>query len=94
MITEQINDQITKELSNNLPTQNFKFLGSSNGLVVESLLPYKVMVYISAHVDNDRFMYDLCIATLENININDTTTRKDKMVRKIPLVFSGELTKL
>ncbi len=50
------------------------------------------MAYISVHADNDRFMYDLCIATLENIS--NTSTRRDKMVRKIPLVFSGELTKL
>lgn len=52
------------------------------------------MAYISVHADNDRFMYDLCIATLENVNIKNISTSKDRMVRKIPLVFSGELTKL
>lgn len=52
------------------------------------------MAYISVHTDNDHFMYDLCIATLENVNINKTSTSREKMVRKIPLVFSGELAKL
>lgn len=82
----QIDDLITKSLTNNLPAQNFKLLGSSNGIILDSIFSYKTMVYINVHVVNDRLVYDLSIVSLET-RTNDENQLQ--MVRKIPIIYSG-----
>lgn len=73
---------------------NFKVVGASNGLILENLFPYQVMVYINAVVVQDRLAYDLNIVNLDVKRDKEGNAAKAKSVTRAPLVYSGMLGKM
>lgn len=54
MIIGQLDDLINKTLTESTTPLTYKLIGSSNGLIVDSLFPYQAMLYIHAVGVQDR----------------------------------------
>jgi len=83
---DQLDLQITKNLIHPSPStpMTFSIWGTSNGIIVQNIFKTKTMIFINPIVDKDILKFDLCITSLEYTN---------KLVRRIPLVYSGLLLK-
>jgi len=83
---DQLDLQITKNLIPTSPQTaiSFPIWGSSNGIIVQNIFKTKTMIFINPIVDMDILKFDLCLTSLEYTN---------KLVRRIPLVYSGLLLK-